>query len=160
MKKIFLIFIVLSIMVFYGLETKQRKNIENNISNLLAIYQNDEKIDKIPTKESNVLFDEEQSTCDNDAKITWNYDIWGPVISNLKLTKTKCFLHFRDYYKIKVNENTIRVPITKGTTEISSNGNILLCNNGINLKETNGQILLSNITKDATCNFYERQLMQ
>ncbi len=61
---------------------------------IFAFYQGDENVGTMPTKDSGYVFNAKKSSCDNNAKIIWNNNEWGPIIVNLNKTKTKCNLYF------------------------------------------------------------------
>ena len=76
-------------------------------------------------------------------------------MSNLSLTKTKCDLYFRDYYKLKINEEEYHIPTNQDSMNVNGNGKILKCNNGVNITEKDNILTIQNITKDTKCNYYK-----
>ena len=83
MKKIFLIIIVDSLVIF-------SLNILDKPKNNIAIYLDNEEESKIPKKgEATYL----RSVCDKDVDTTWDKDIWGIKINNLT-EKVNCKLYF------------------------------------------------------------------
>ncbi len=50
------------------------------------------------TEKEKYTFDEESSSCTNGATVYWDYQVWGPTVSNLTDTKTKCYLKFKTEY--------------------------------------------------------------
>ncbi len=159
MKNIKILFLVLGIscllLVLYPFLFYKKMELYNE--SVVAIYLNDE-VSNMPSSDSHVLFDEEESYCSNGTHMSWDYDNWKLKVSDLSLTKTKCVLHFRDYYKVKVDSETINVPIENASTTFMSKGNILKCNNGVQLKENEGTITIENISKDTICNYYDTSL--
>ena len=65
---------------------------------LFAVYIDDVISKDVPAKNTGYVFDEETSYCNNDASVVWNYEKWGPLVTNFGSTKTKCFLHFKTQY--------------------------------------------------------------
>ncbi len=75
-----------------------------------AFYKEDEngqdKISKTaPGKEEGYSLDTSSSYCKDMAtgekisRINWDNERWGPYLSNITTTKTKCYLHFKKIYK-------------------------------------------------------------
>ena len=62
----------------------------NNESIELAVYVNNEKISNIPLKEDGYIFDKQNSSCTNNAVISWDNDTWSPVIFNINNYPTRC----------------------------------------------------------------------
>ena len=63
-----------------------------------AYYIDGEIVLNAPEKNSNVVFDAANSTCTNGASVRWNYEEWGPLVTNLSTTRTKCNLEFKTAY--------------------------------------------------------------
>ena len=65
-----------------------------------AFYIDDKIVKTAPSisEKEKYVFDEEQSNCTNDATVYWDYQRWGPNVSNLTETKTKCYLKFKTEY--------------------------------------------------------------
>ena len=59
-------------------------------------YQDTKKLDKMPQKgnSENLVF--EKAVCDNNANVEWDSNKWGPLVTNLNKTKTKCMLYFKE----------------------------------------------------------------
>ena len=87
--------------MFWGGGITNNKNPEQEIiknKNInLAIYLNDTKTNSIPSKEGNI-FDEEKSTCTNEAYIVWDYSSWSPIIKNVSNYPVRCNLYFKTEY--------------------------------------------------------------
>ena len=71
----------------------------------LAIYLNEIETSSIPSKEGNV-FDEEKSTCTNDAYIVWDYSSWSPIIKNVSNYPVRCNLYFKTEYSESILNGT------------------------------------------------------
>ena len=71
----------------------------------LAIYLNEIETSSIPSKEGNV-FDEEKSTCTNDAYIVWDYSSWSPIIKNVSNYPVRCNLYFKTGYSESILNGT------------------------------------------------------
>ena len=71
----------------------------------LAIYLNEEETNSIPSKEGSV-FDEEKSTCTNDAYIVWDYSSWSPIIKNVSNYPVRCNLYFKTGYSESILNGT------------------------------------------------------
>ena len=101
MKKIIILGILLASLITLGGGIANNKHPEQEIiknENVnLAIYLNDTKTSSIPSKEGNV-FDEEKSTCTNDAYIVWDYSSWSPIIKNVSNYPVRCNLYFKTEY--------------------------------------------------------------
>ena len=63
-----------------------------------AYYIDGEIVLNAPEKNSNVVFDAVNSSCTNGASVRWNYEEWGPLVTNLSTTRTKCNLEFKTAY--------------------------------------------------------------
>ena len=81
----------------------EQEYIKNENVNL-AIYLNEEETNSIPSKEGNV-FDEEKSTCTNDAYIVWDYSSWSPIIKNVSNYPVRCNLYFKKAKKFTITYN-------------------------------------------------------
>ena len=82
-------------------ENKNFKIIEGNIdyygdADIIFSYfdQNSEELETMPTKESNLAFD--YGNCDNNEEVTWNDESWGPKITNITNSKTRCNIYFKE----------------------------------------------------------------
>ena len=74
-----------------------------------AFYIDDGKEDKIsktaPKKEEGYSLDTSSSYCkdmttgEKVSRINWDNERWGPYLSNITTTKTKCYLHFKKIYE-------------------------------------------------------------
>ena len=65
-----------------------------------AYYVDDELTSEMPLQNSGYVFDEEKSSCTNNAHVTWNYNEWFPEVRNLTKTRTKCTLYFTKAKKV------------------------------------------------------------
>ena len=65
-----------------------------------AYYVDDELTSEMPLQNSGYVFDEEKSSCTNNAHVTWNYNEWFPEVRNLTKTRTKCTLYFEKTKKV------------------------------------------------------------
>ena len=82
----------------------EQEMIKNENINL-AIYLNETETSSIPSKEGNV-FDEEKSTCTNDAYIVWDYSSWSPIIKNVSNYPVRCNLYFKTGYSESILNGT------------------------------------------------------
>ena len=82
----------------------EQEYIKNENVNL-AIYLNEEETSIIPSKEGSV-FDEEKSTCTNDAYIVWDYSSWSPIIKNVSNYPVRCNLYFKTGYSESILNGT------------------------------------------------------
>ncbi len=78
----------------------------NNESIELAVYVNNEKISNIPLKEDGYIFDKQNSSCTNNAVISWDNDTWSPVIFNINNYPTRCNFYFGDKSFCEINPDT------------------------------------------------------
>ncbi len=70
-----------------------------DIGDITFTYYIDDTISlTAPEKNSGKLFDNKKSSCTNGASIRWNYEEWGPVVSNIGSNKTKCSVSFESAY--------------------------------------------------------------
>ena len=60
-----------------------------------AYYVDGELTYTLPLQNSGYIFDEEKSSCTNNAQVKWNDSEWFPEIRNLGETRTKCKLYFK-----------------------------------------------------------------
>ncbi len=91
--------IIINIFVLFHMNFNKNINLENlNIS----YYNGTEKLDSMPQKDNdqNLVFD--YASCDNDAYIIWDNELWSPLVKNLKTSKTKCSLYFKEKTSINV----------------------------------------------------------
>ena len=81
-----------------------------------AFYIDDKIVKEAPSKDNKTsyVFDEESSTCTNGASVYWDYQRWGPNVSNLTQTKTKCYLKFKTEY----NESILNGAVPKLKDEL------------------------------------------
>ena len=165
MKKNFLFIGILltSLVVLGGILSKEKtlEQIKNNENIELAIYINDEEISTIPLKNSGFIFDSEKSSCTNNASISWDNESWSPVVKNMSEYKTKCTIAFRDYYLLTVLDNNdtqvYQIPLSDSSTSIRANTNhtLLACNQGVELTNSNEDIVVNNIQSDVFCRYYD-----
>ena len=101
MKKNIILGILLTSFIVLGGGITNNKHPEQEIiknENVnLAIYLNETETSSIPSKEGNV-FDEEKSTCTNEAYIVWDYSSWSPIIKNVSNYPVRCNLYFKTEY--------------------------------------------------------------
>ena len=88
---------------FASFETHGEFNIiKGNVQDLgdvyFAYYIDDEVTLNAPLKNSGYVFDQANSSCTNGASVRWNYEEWGPLVTNLSTTRTKCYLRFKTGY--------------------------------------------------------------
>ena len=108
MKKVIILGILLaSLIVLGGIANNKHpeQEIIKNENVNLAIYLNDTKTNSIPSKEGNV-FDEEKSTCTNEAYIVWDYSSWSPIIKNVSNYPVRCNLYFKTGYSESILNGT------------------------------------------------------
>ena len=148
----FLIVVSLSIFSVSLLQKEKTLNqVKNNENIELAIYLNDEETSNIPLKNEGYIFDEEKSSCTNNALVFWDNETWSPVIKNMNEYKTRCTLAFRDYYRVTVadGEDVQIYPISFNDTSISiqasTNHTLLKCNQGVDLTNIAENIVINNI---------------
>jgi len=98
------VFLYRSFALFEVIENKNL--IEGNVEDLgdisFTYYLDGNIIKDSPSKNSNYMFDDKNSSCTNNATVRWNYTDWGPVVGNLSNTKTKCHLKFTSNYHEKI----------------------------------------------------------
>ena len=68
------------------------KVVNNKDLSIIAIYQGDNKVNEIPEKNSEWVFD--KAECSNGATASWNNDSWKLELS--LTTPTKCTLYFKE----------------------------------------------------------------
>ncbi len=94
-KRITLSILLTSVVVLGGIIS--REPLQNN-EGTLAIYVEDEKVENIPSNSENYVFDHAVCTVGgevtDEVEITWDDEVWAPVIKNLKDHSTKCNLYF------------------------------------------------------------------
>ena len=160
-------FIVVSLSIFsVSLLQKEKtlNQVKNNENIELAIYLNDEETSNIPLKNEGYIFDEEKSSCTNNALVFWDNETWSPVIKNMSEYKTRCTLAFRDYYRVTVadGEDVQIYPISFNDTSISiqasTNHTLLKCNQGVELTNIAENIVINNIRSDVSCSYYDNSL--
>ena len=88
---------------FASFETHDEFNIiEGTVEDLgdvyFAYYIDDEITLNAPEKNSQYIFDQTNSSCTKGASVRWNYEEWGPLVTNLSTTRTKCYLKFKTAY--------------------------------------------------------------
>ncbi len=88
---------------FASFETRENFNIINgnvqDLGDIYFAYYIDNQISlTAPEKGSQYIFDQENSSCTNNAEVEWNYERWAAVVSNISTTKTKCYLKFKKEY--------------------------------------------------------------
>ena len=149
-----LIVISLSLISF---DTKRKYLLSDDI---LGVYVNGELNDKIPSKDG-ALF--QKAICDDEsAKVTWDSDNWGLLISNLN-NKVKCNLYFYSGQTVfdfdyTGNEQTFTAPVsgtyrleTWGSSGYVYNGDKTNVTGGLggyssgNIKLQKGQVLYINV---------------
>ncbi len=70
-------------------------------------------VKEVPTKNEGYSLDTSSSYCVdllNDKKVSnvnWDNERWGPYLSNITTTKTKCYLHFKKIYKEEILHGAI-----------------------------------------------------
>ena len=81
-KIIFLGTLLTSLIVLGGILNKKGilEQLEDNKNIELAIYINNEQTSSIPSKDSGYIFDEQNSSCTNNADLLWDYETWSPVV--------------------------------------------------------------------------------
>jgi len=98
------VFIYRSFALFESIENKNL--IEGNVEDLgdisFTYYLDGNIVKDSPSKDSNYMFDDKNSSCTNNATVRWNYEDWGPVVGNLSNTKTKCHLKFTSNYHERI----------------------------------------------------------
>ena len=85
---------------FANFETYSEFNIikgkvESNGDIYFVYYVDEQLVFDMPLRNSGYIFDEENSSCTNNAYVTWNYSGWFPEVRDLTQTRTKCTLYFK-----------------------------------------------------------------
>ena len=105
-KKFFLVifitltFFLCGLLCFQESEQLQTKKLQND-NVLFSLFQGEEKVDTIPSKDSGYYFDRDKSNCTNDAQIEWDSVNWSPAISVKEDNKERvsCNLYFTTNYQ-------------------------------------------------------------
>lgn len=84
-----------------GILSNQSSQIKMNEDALLAVYIEDVFSDTVPNKTSGYIFDNQKSSCTNDATIRWDNSSWAPIITGMDTFKTTCNLYFKEPNFIK-----------------------------------------------------------
>ena len=84
-----------------GILSNQSSQIKMNEDVLLAVYIEDVFSDTVPNKTSGYIFDNQKSSCTNDATIRWDNSSWAPIITGMDTFKTTCNLYFKEPNFIK-----------------------------------------------------------
>jgi len=138
-------------------------------STKLAIYIDEEKSFKIPTKDSGYYLDNEKSTC-NHAEVTWDISSWTPIIRNFSYgdERLSCQLYFSKQYLVSyknfdngnapnlIKENDILVvtlpndinqlKIMKDDILLIQDQNYTFLNHVLTIPNVNGNISIENVT--------------
>ena len=96
---------------FASFQTQEEFNIiKGTVQDLgdvyFAYYLDDEITLNAPEKGSQYVFDQANSSCTNGASVRWNYEEWAAVVSNLNVTRTKCYLKFKTQYSESILNGT------------------------------------------------------
>ncbi len=105
-RKLFLIifitltFFLCGLLCFQKTKQEQTKKLENE-NVLFSLFQGDEKVDTIPSKDSGYYFDRDKSNCTNDAQIEWDSVNWSPAVSvkEENQERVSCNLYFTTNYR-------------------------------------------------------------
>ena len=105
-KKFFLVifitltFFLCGLLCFQKTEQIQTKKLENE-NVLFSLFQGEEKVDTIPSKDSGYYFDRDKSNCTNDAQIEWDSVSWSPTVSvkGENQERVSCNLYFTTNYR-------------------------------------------------------------
>ena len=81
-------------------------NIEDLGDVYFAFYVDNKIAKEIPKQNTGYIFDNEKTTCTNEAYVKWNYEEWYPEIRNLTQTRTKCTLYFKTSYSESILNGT------------------------------------------------------
>jgi len=115
--------------------TDQLNMIEGNVQDVgdvyFAYYIDDVASLSIPDKDAGYIFDTRNSNCTNGATLEWNYSKWGPLVTNLSASRTKCFIRFKSGYSEKELNGTDPV-LTESliAVSIADNGEITKADEG------------------------------
>ncbi len=128
-----------------------------------AFYKDGNIQKEMPRREDGYILDEQESYCGvtgkNDNNITISVDENNKIhVSGVTTSRTKCNLYFRNHYYVKIGEENHSVSTSNNSLEITKEGNILLCNQGITASENNDTITLNDITQDSICKFYNTSI--
>ncbi len=112
-----------------GYLTKERRTFQDEKANtILAIYNEDTRIESIPSKDSKLYFDREKSKCSDGTRIEWDSETWSPVIERIPSsinTRLSCEIHFtKEYHEGILNGMD---PVIKGDltpVTIDNNGTV------------------------------------
>lgn len=99
-KSIIILLIVLECLFFTNKKHFFFKENKQN-EGTLAVYVDEEKVKSIPTDTSNYYFDDEKSSCSENAILKWDYTTWSPIITNAS-TFSHCEIYFK---KCSININ-------------------------------------------------------
>ncbi len=96
---ILLISVVILYRTFAIFEVSEIQNVINGtIQDMgdveFAFYKDNQIVKSAPSQDENYSFNPIKSHCTNNAKVEWNNDKWGALVSNIYETKTKCYLYF------------------------------------------------------------------
>ena len=105
-KKFFLVifitltFFLCGLLCFQESEQLQTKKLQND-NVLFSLFQGEEKVDTIPSKDSGYYFDRDKSNCTNDAQIEWDSVNWSPSVSvkDENQERVSCNLYFTTNYR-------------------------------------------------------------
>ena len=105
-KKFFLVifitltFFLCGLLCFQKTEQIQTKKLENE-NVLFSLFQGEEKVNTIPSKDSGYYFDRDKSNCTNDAQIEWDSVNWSPSVSvkEENQERVSCNLYFTTNYR-------------------------------------------------------------
>jgi len=115
--------------------TDQLNMIEGTVQDVgdvyFAYYIDDVASLSIPEKNTGYIFDSRNSNCTNGATLEWNYEEWGPLVTNLSASRTKCFIRFKSGYS--ETELNGADPVLTGSliaVSIADNGEITKADEG------------------------------
>ncbi len=90
-------------------------NYEGSGDVFFTFYKGDTVLDTMPPKDNPDNLGFERAECDKGASISWIRDKWSPMVINLKESKTKCKVYFRE----KVVSDTIYDIADKDTINLA-----------------------------------------
>lgn len=95
-----LTFFLCGLLCFQKNEQIQTKKLENE-NVLFSLFQGEEKVNTIPSKDSGYYFDRDKSNCTNDAQIEWDSVNWSPSVSvkDENQERVSCNLYFTTNYR-------------------------------------------------------------
>ena len=95
-----LTFFLCGLLCFQKNEQIQTKKLENE-NVLFSLFQGEEKVNTIPSKDSEYYFDRDKSNCTNDAQIEWDSVNWSPAVSvkEENQERVSCNLYFTTNYR-------------------------------------------------------------